>query len=41
MNEAPQTRVPLFGRWCNAYLFVVLVFLLEVGFYYFVSRFFS
>ena len=36
----PNERVPLFGSWRNAYLLVVLVFVLEVGFFYFVSRYF-
>ena len=33
--------VPLFGRWRNAYLAVVVIFVLEVAFFYFVSRYFS
>jgi hypothetical protein len=33
--------VPLFGTWRKAYLAVTLVFVLEVAFFYFVSRFFS
>lgn len=32
--------VPLFGRWRHAYLAVVIVFALEVAFFYFVSRYF-
>jgi hypothetical protein len=32
--------VPLFGSWRNAYLAVVAIFVLEVGFFYFVSRWF-
>jgi len=47
MNESPNqprqetTRVPLFGTWRKAYLAVVLAFLLEVAFFFFVSRYFS
>ena len=37
----PHGHVPLFGSWRNAYLAVVLVFIFEVGFFYFVSRYFS
>ena len=43
MKSAPNetnARVPLFGCWRNAYLAVVLVFVLEVAFFYFVSRYF-
>lgn len=32
--------VPLFGKWRNAYLLVVFVFVLEVAFFCFVSRYF-
>jgi len=35
-----QQRVPLFGSWRNAYLVVVVIFILEVGFFFFVSRWF-
>ncbi len=38
-NET-DARVPLFGSWRKAYLVVVLVFVLEIAFFYFVSRFF-
>jgi hypothetical protein len=37
MNQ-PDDRVPLFGSWRNAYLAVVLIFVFEVAFFYFVSR---
>jgi len=42
-NKVGQTKrgVPLFGSWRNAYLAVVVVFILEVAFFYFVSRYFS
>jgi hypothetical protein len=40
MNE-PNELVPLFGSWPRAYLAVFVAFVLEVGFFYFVSRFFS
>ncbi len=33
--------VPLFGSWRNAYFSIVVVFVLEVAFFYFVSRHFS
>lgn len=39
MNQ-PNDDVPLFGNWRNAYLAVVVVFVLEVAFFYFVSRYF-
>ncbi len=39
-NET-KIRVPLFGTWRRAYLAVVIVFVLEVAFFYFVSRAFS
>ena len=38
-NET-DARLPLFGSWRKAYLTVVIVFVLEVVFFYFVSRFF-
>ena len=45
MKESPDneriTSVPLFGRWRYAYLAVVLVFVLEVAVFFFVSRYFS
>ena len=34
-------RLPLFGSWRNAYLVIVLIFILEVGFFYLVSRYFE
>jgi hypothetical protein len=37
----PNESVPLFGTWRRAYLAVVVVFVLEVAFFYFVSRHFS
>jgi len=36
-----KDSVPLFGSWRNAYAFTVAAFILEVAFFYFVSRFFS
>jgi hypothetical protein len=36
-----NVRVPLFGDWRNAYLSVVVVFILEVALFYFLSRYFS
>ncbi|MBA3833244.1 MAG: hypothetical protein H0X34_15385 [Chthoniobacterales bacterium] len=46
MNESPDNRerltsIPLFGSWRRAYLAVVIVLVLEVAFFYFVSRYFS
>lgn len=38
--KEPSLRVPLFGNWRNAYLVVVIVFIIEVAFFYFVSRYF-
>lgn len=35
-----QDPLPLFGRWRNAYFAVVVVFILEVAFFYFVGRYF-
>ena len=34
-------RLPLFGSWRNAYLVIVLIFILEVGFFYLVSGYFE
>ena len=39
--KEPDDRVPLFGSWRRAYLAVVVAFVVEVTFFYFVSRFFS
>jgi hypothetical protein len=33
--------VPLFGSWRNAYLAIAVVFIIEVAFFYFISRHFS
>ena len=33
--------VPLFGSWRNAYLSIVVFFIIEVAFFYFLSRHFS
>ncbi len=33
--------VPLFGNWRNAYLAIAVVFIIEVAFFYFVTRHFS
>lgn len=40
MDEPSENAVPLFGSWRNAYLSVVAIFVLEVAFFYFVSRHF-
>ncbi|MEO7166083.1 MAG: hypothetical protein ABI787_07535 [Spartobacteria bacterium] len=39
--EENQLVVPLFGTWRRAYFAVVVAFVLEVSFFYFVSRYFS
>jgi uncharacterized protein (DUF2235 family) len=39
--KEPGDRIPLFGSWRNAYLAIVVAFILEVAFFYFVSRHFS
>lgn len=39
--SAPDDDVPLFGTWRRAYFTVVVVFVFEVAFFYFVSRYFS
>ena len=38
-NDEPE--VPLFGSWRNAYLTVVIAFVVEVGLFYACSRIFS
>ena len=37
----PDTPAPLFGTWRRAYLVVVAIFVLEVAFFAFISRYFS
>jgi len=39
--KVPNEVVPLFGSWRNAYLVIVAIFVLEVGLFYFVSRYFG
>lgn len=39
--KAPAEPVPLFGSWRNAYLAVVIFFVLEVTLFWFASRHFS
>jgi len=39
--SAPDDRVPLFGRWRYAYFAIGAIFIAEVAFFYFVSRYFS
>ncbi|MEO5753795.1 MAG: hypothetical protein ABIR38_03720 [Chthoniobacterales bacterium] len=41
MKDSENHPVPLFGTWRNAYLSVGVIFVLEVAFFYFVSRYFS
>ncbi len=38
--KTPGEEVPLFGTWRRAYLAVIVAFVVEVTFFYFVSRFF-
>ena len=40
-NEKENGAIPLFGSWRRAYLAVFVTFVLEVTFFYFVSRYFS
>jgi hypothetical protein len=40
-NTERIISVPLFGTWRNAYLAVVVIFILEVAVFYFLSRYFS
>jgi hypothetical protein len=40
-GEEASRRIPLFGNWRNAYLAIVVIFIAEVAFFYFVSRYFS
>jgi hypothetical protein len=40
MDDPDKIGVPLFRNWRNAYLTVVLIFVLEVAFFCFVSRHF-
>jgi hypothetical protein len=37
----PNEPVPLFGTWRKAYLAIVIAFVFDVAFFYFVSRYFS
>ena len=37
----PEERVPLFGSWHRAYLVIVIIFVVEVGLFYFLERAFS
>jgi hypothetical protein len=39
--KPPNESVPLFASWRNAYLAIVLIFILEVGFFYLVNRYFG
>jgi hypothetical protein len=42
MSEpAPDERVPLFGNWRNAYLAVVVFFILDVAVFYIFQRYFT
>ena len=43
MSAGPDepTRVPLFGTWRNAYVTVVVVFLIDVAVFYLFQRYFS
>lgn len=37
----PKERVPLFGSWRNAYVVVVIAFVIDVALFYFFQRYFS
>jgi hypothetical protein len=43
MSTRPDesTRVPLFGTWRNAYVSVVVFFLIDVALFYLFQRYFS
>lgn len=40
-RDAEESAVPLFGTWWNAYVTVVVAFVVEVGLFYIVTRMFS
>jgi hypothetical protein len=40
-SEKQSERVPLFGTWRNAYLTVIVVFVLDVAIFYLFERYFS
>ena len=40
IGDAAGICVPLFGTWRRAYLVVVVIFLVELAFFSFVSRYF-
>ena len=41
VGEDEKIAVPLFGNWRNAYVAVVVFFVVEVAAFYFFSRYFS
>lgn len=41
MRPRPDERVPLFGTWRNAYVVVILFFVVDVALFYFFQRYFS
>ncbi|HEV8185735.1 MAG TPA: hypothetical protein VGP40_07235 [Chthoniobacterales bacterium] len=40
-GDAENARVPLFGTWRKAYAVVVAAFVLDVAFFYVISRIFA
>ena len=40
-DDNEQARVPLFGTWRNAYVIVIVVFVLNVALFFAISRLFA
>ena len=40
-EDPEQDRVPLFGSWRNAYIVVIVVFVLNVALFYAIGRLFA
>ena len=40
-RTTPKDRVPLFGTWRNAYVAVVIAFVIDVAVFYAFQRYFS
>ena len=40
-GDGKSTRVPLFGTWRNAYVVVIVAFVVDVALFYAVSRIFA
>lgn len=41
LTRQEDVAVPLFGNWRKAYLTIVFIFVFDVAFFYFISRYFS